>query len=241
MAFAWPDFPAPSFLRALLLGRPGSGKGTQGSVLAEILGIPHVSMGDLLRTEIERKSRIGEAVRRTVCSGRLVPDALVLEALEARLRRDDVRARGFLLDGFPRSVSQATDLERVLAPTRVDVAIELLLSEREAAHRLHARFVCDDCGQSPTRVIGLGTVATLPQCCARCGGTLRRRADDEVRAIRRRFEEYERLTKPLLEGLDARHMLVTVDADRPASVVTSSVVDALRGRAVGPRLATAHG
>jgi adenylate kinase len=234
MALPWLDPPAPDPARVLLLGRPGSGKGTQGSALSDILEVPHISMGDLLRNEIERSTAIGTAVEGYVSNGRLVPDSLVFDALCARLCRDDVRERGFLLDGYPRSVPQAAALERELTPNRIDVSIELLLSEREAAHRLHSRFVCAECGHAPARGIGAGSLDRCP----RCHGALRRRADDEVRAIRRRFDEYERLTKPLLEWLDRRQMLVTVDADRPVPAVTMSLVDELRRRSGGIHLVT---
>jgi adenylate kinase len=233
MAAPWLDFPAPAPLLILLLGRPGSGKGTQGAALSETLEIPHISTGDLLRSEIDRHSPVGVAVERSVSDGRLVSDELVFEALCARLCRADVRERGFVLDGYPRSVAQAAALERAIAPARIDASIELLIGEREAAHRLHARFVCDGCGHSPVRAVAPQGSAS-PDRCPRCRGVLRRRADDEVLAVRRRFDEYERLTKPLLEWLDRRRMLVTVDADRPAAEITMMLVDELqrgRGRA----------
>src|SRR5215211_4760937 len=112
MALSWLDFSAPGPLHVLLLGRPGSGKGTQGAALSEALEIPHISTGDLLRSEIERRSPVGVAAERSVSDGHLVPDELVFEALRARLCRDDVRERGFVLDGYPRSVPQAASLER---------------------------------------------------------------------------------------------------------------------------------
>ncbi|MFA5884687.1 MAG: nucleoside monophosphate kinase [Acidimicrobiia bacterium] len=210
----------------IVLGRPGSGKGTQSALLSEALGLPHVSTGDLLRTEVARGGRAGREIAGWVERGELVPDPLVMEVLFGRLARDDVRTRGFLLDGFPRSATQAAELERSIAPARIDGAVELMVSEREAAQRLLARFVCADCGRSPYgHADGAAPVRAMR--CAACGGVLRRRTDDATAAIARRFDEFERLTKPLLAWLDRRGLLVTVDAERPPADVAASLLAAL--------------
>jgi adenylate kinase len=185
--------PSGTPIQVVLVGRPGSGKGTQGIRLAGVLGVPHIAAGDLLRAEIDRASDVGRRIAATVAEGRLVPDGLVMEALAHRLARDDVGTAGFVLDGFPRSVPQAIVLERLIAPSRLTCALELHLPEREASHRLLAR----------------------------------RRADDRVPVIRRRFDEFERLTRPLIEWLDRRGLLITLDATPAPDAVGEALLRAL--------------
>lgn len=211
-------------IRVLVLGRPGAGKGTQGERLAEVLDVPHISTGALLRAEIERDGPLGRKIANDVATGRLVADDLVATALGHRLDEPDAASRGFVLDGYPRTIAQAITLERMLAPERIVLALELVVPEREASHRLLARFVCDRCGQPAPARLG-STTNRRPDVCARCGGTLRRRSDDDVSVIRRRFQEFEHATKPLLEWLDHRRLLVTVDADRPPAEVAESVLE----------------
>jgi adenylate kinase len=213
-------------IQMLVLGRPGSGKGTQGALVAARLGIAHISTGDLLRAEVGAGTALGRDVARFVEEGRLVPDPLVLEALCSALHVHERRERGFVLDGFPRSIAQAIALERAIAPTRITCALELLVPEREAAHRLLARFVCVDCGQSPHHAPGASPLVTIAPC-EHCGGVLRRRPDDQVASILRRFGEFEEHTKPLLEWLDQRGLLVSVDAARPAGDVLATLLEAV--------------
>ncbi len=211
--------------RVLILGRPGAGKGTQGTRLAEVLGVPHISTGDIFREAMTTGTLLGRDVAAYLERGRLVPDPLVVRALASRLDEDDARTRGFVLDGFPRTVAQAEALERLVAPERISRAVELVLTEREATQRLLTRFVCAECGHTVPRSVDAGRQADVG--CARCGGALLRRADDDLPAIERRLEEFERATRPLLEWLDLRGLLVTVDADRTPEVVAASVLDAV--------------
>lgn len=222
-------------IRVLVLGRPGSGKGTQGTRLARLLEVPHVSTGDLLRAEIAHDGPLGRQVAAHVARGRMVADDLVAMVLARRLGVHDTATDGFVLDGYPRSIPQAVALERMLAPERVTVALELMVSEREALQRLRARFVCVDCGHPQGARDPLGDDAAGPRC-TRCGGGLRRRSDDDPTVVSRRLAEFTHCTKPLLDWLDRRGRLVSVDAERPADAVTRAVVEA-----VGPRIAAAGG
>lgn len=224
-------------IRVLVLGRPGSGKGTQGTRLARALEVPHVSTGDLLRAEIGRDGRLGRRVAEHVAAGRLVPDELVDAILRNRLDEPDAITAGFVLDGYPRSIPQAVTLERMLLPAQVTVAVELMVSEREARQRLRARFVCVECGQ-PQGLRGRddGAGSGPDPGCARCGGELRRRADDDPGVVARRFAEFTHSTKPLLDWLDRRGRLVSVDAERPPDDVTRAVL-----AAVGPVVAAVGG
>lgn len=229
-----PDEPAPRAAQAvvprvIVLGRPGSGKGTQGHRLARALGVPHLSMGDLLRTETERGSRVGCEIAAHVAAGRLAPDAVVAAVLAEHLSH--AAAAGFVLDGYPRTIAQAVTLEQLLGSPADLLAVELVVPEHEAAHRLQSRFVCTRCGHpEPVRLARARERRSTV--CGRCGDALRRRGDDDEAVVRRRFREFEECTKPLLDWLDERGMLVTVDADRPPGEVTSAVL-----AAVGSRLA----
>jgi adenylate kinase len=208
-------------VRVAVLGRPGSGKGTQSARLARVLGVPHISTGELLRTEIEQGSRVGRRAQDYVESGQLVPDDVVLESLAQRLEAPDVDRDGFVLDGFPRTIDQAVALETLLAPDNLDAVVELMVPEREAAQRLGARLVCPECGRSVSR----DQRSTL---CDHCGTVLARRADDDADVIRSRFEVFDNETRPLLEWLDHHGHLVAVDGDRSVSEVTRRVVSAVQ-------------
>jgi adenylate kinase len=208
-------------VRVAVLGRPGSGKGTQSSRLARVLGVPHVSTGELLRAEIERGSPLGRRAQEYVEAGQLVPDDLVLVLLARRLDEPDVERDGFVLDGFPRTIDQAIELDALLAPDVLDAVIELMVPEREAAERLGARLVCPECGRSVSR-------DQRSALCDHCGTVLARRADDDAEVIRSRFEVYENETRPLLEWLDHEGRLVAVDGDRSVSEVTRRVVSAVQ-------------
>jgi adenylate kinase len=208
-------------VRVAVLGRPGSGKGTQSARLARVLGVAHVSTGELLRTEIEHGTAVGRRAQEYVESGQLVPDDVVLDSLADCLHQEDVQRDGFVLDGYPRTIDQAAALESLLAPAELDAVVELMVSEREAALRLGARLVCPECGRSVSRDQRSGL-------CDHCGTVLARRTDDDLDVIRARFDVFDAETRPLLEWLDRRGNLVAVDGDRPVSEVTHRVVAAVQ-------------
>jgi adenylate kinase len=208
-------------VRIAVLGRPGSGKGTQSARLARVLGVPHISTGELLRTEIDRDSPVGRRAKPYVEEGSLVPDDVVQESLAHRLADDDVQRDGFVLDGFPRTIDQAVALESLLSPDQLDAVVELMVPEREAAERLGARLVCPECGRSMSR-------EQRSALCDHCGTVLARRTDDDAEVIRARFQVFENETRPLLEWLDRRGLLVAVDGDRPVSEVTRRVIAAVQ-------------
>ena len=208
-------------VRVAVLGRPGSGKGTQSARLARVLGVPHISTGELLRAEIELGSPVGRRAQEYVDSGQLAPDGLVLMSLSRRLEGDDVERDGFVLDGFPRTIDQAVALDTLLAPNGLDAVVELMVPEREAAERLGARLVCPECGRSVSRDQRSGL-------CDHCGTVLARRTDDDAEVIGKRFDVFENETRPLLEWLDHHGRLVAVDGDRSVSEVTRRVIAAVQ-------------
>ena len=194
-------------MRIVLLGPPGAGKGSLASLYQSRLGIPHVSTGEIFRQEIARGSALGRRVQRYVTAGRLVPDALVVQVMAARVGR--LRA-GFVLDGFPRTRGQAAGLDQVLARRRMplDAAVHLTSPQALLIQRLSGRLVCAQCGENyhvrrlPPR---------RPGRCDRCSGRLVTRKDDQPATIRKRLAIDRTAAAPLLAYYRQRRMLHRVD------------------------------
>jgi adenylate kinase len=190
--------------RLIVLGRQGAGKGTQCARLATRLGISHLSTGDLFRAEITAGTPLGRQLDRYVSAGELVPDDVVLDVVAANLGAADLRAKGYLLDGFPRTVAQGQALFEVLGAGAADLAIEIDVPVDVVGARLAARRICTGCGL---------VVAARPgqRRCDTCWSTLEHRADDHPEAIARRLALYDEQSGPLLVWLDSQGILVTVD------------------------------
>ncbi|MCK5148719.1 adenylate kinase [bacterium] len=191
--------------RLIILGAPGVGKGTQAKMLAEKYNWMHVSTGDMLREAIKSKSDLGKRVKNLVNGGNLVPDTLIGELIEERLNHTDCQ-HGFLLDGFPRTLSQGEMLDTVLQhlKTHLDDVIYLHVDKEEIVRRLSSRGICDKCGQ-------IVTVATPEQCCNKCGITLHRRKDDEPETVRYRLSVYVKNTEPLIKFYENKGLLRRID------------------------------
>jgi len=204
-------------MRLVFLGPPGSGKGTQANKLSEKLGIPHISLGDILRDEVHRETEIGKQIKEIMNAGKLVPDTITIELTRSRISQPDSQA-GFILDGFPRSWAQATALDEMVKtlPLELKAVIYFSINEDQVVDRLSGRRSCKDCGavyhvkHNPPKVAGI---------CDRCGGKLFQRADDEEEAIRTRFEVYGKQTKPLIEHYLEMGKLVELDAGKPIAEV----------------------
>ncbi|MCI0457165.1 MAG: adenylate kinase [Gemmataceae bacterium] len=195
-------------MRAVLMGPPGAGKGTQARRLAAAWRVPHVSTGDLLREAVARKSPLGRKVESTLAEGKLVSDALMAELVEERLGREDCR-RGFILDGYPRTQRQAEDLDALLSrsATSLERVILLDVPDEEVVLRLSGRRICSSCQAVWPRAAG----SEGPQTCERCGGSLARRPDDEPETVRRRLEVYRSQTQPLIEHYRRAGRLAVID------------------------------
>jgi adenylate kinase len=207
--------------RVVVLGKQGAGKGTQAVRLSRHYVVPHVSTGDTFRAAVRSGSEFGEKARRYLDAGELVPDEIVIGMVRERLTRDDTTHRGFILDGFPRTVPQAQDLMDFLEPWGLDVAINLEIDTTQVLTRLASRRVCADCGanysvyDNPPRVRGI---------CDVCGGDVVQRDDDTESAIRRRLELYERETSPLVEWFEGLGLLSSVDGLGSPDEVTDRLV-----------------
>lgn len=208
-------------LRLAVLGKQGSGKGTQCARLAEHLGLAHLSTGDILRAAVRDGTALGNRVRGFLHAGELVPDELVLAVVRDAVAAPEVASRGYLLDGFPRTIPQAEAL--LEGGGGLDAAIDLEVPTDVAIERLGARRACPDCGWTTTAA--RPTTRFVP--CERCPGVAVRRSDDTRAAITRRLAIYEEQTGPLVRWFAQRGALVTVDGVGSPEAVFARVIDAL--------------
>ena len=218
-------------MRVVLMGPPGGGKGTQAIRLSEALGVVHVSTGDILRDAVGGGSALGRKVRAFVEGGALVPDDLMGDLIEHRLQHKDAR-RGFILDGFPRTVEQIAILDRALGNLGVPVDHVFILTapEDEIVRRLSGRRVCPGC----KAVYHLESKPpTSPGVCEECGSALIQRADDEVDVIRERLQVYAELTAPVAEAYRARGLLVEIDGHGSPDAVAERLQDAIAAEGEG--------
>jgi adenylate kinase len=220
--------------RLAVLGRQGAGKGTQCALLAARMGVPHLSTGDLFRDEVAAGTPLGQRVAGCLEGGHLVPDDVVLDVVTTALA---AAPGGYLLDGFPRNLAQATALLEAAGDDALDVAIELMVPSSVVLPRLAARRVCQSCGTTYMAPEGGPEITT----CRVCGGKVARRADDTKAAIRRRLAAYDEQTRPMLVWLADRGLLLSVDGVAEADVVHDRVVEALRDRLAAVGLLDATG
>ncbi|MFE1104104.1 adenylate kinase [Nocardiopsis alba] len=206
-------------MRAVLVGPPGAGKGTQAQILAEELTIPKVSTGDIFRSNVSGGTELGKKAKEFMDRGDLVPDEVTNAMVKDRLAQKDT-AGGFLLDGFPRNVPQAETLKGMLADlgTSLDVVLELKVDEDEVVKRLSGRRSCPECG----RVYHVEYDA--PKVEGKCdneGAELYQREDDREETIRHRLKVYREQTAPLVEFYESEGLLATISATGPVAEVTA--------------------
>jgi len=207
--------------RIVVLGKQGAGKGTQAVRLSRHYVVPHVATGDIFRAAVRSGSELGKKAREYLDAGDLVPDEIVIGMVRERLTRDDTTHRGFILDGFPRTVPQADALMELIAPRVLDVVINLEIDTAQVLGRLASRRVCCDCG---TNYSVVDNPARVPGICDVCGGDVVQRDDDTEFAIRRRLELYERETAPLIDWFKKRNLLATIKGTGSPDEVTERLV-----------------
>ncbi len=216
-------------MRLVFLGAPGSGKGTQGALMSRRLSIPQIATGDILRAEIHAGTPLGLKANEFVGRGEYVADDVMLGIIGLRLSQPDT-ARGFVLDGFPRTIPQAEGLDELLAKldTRLDAVVKLDVSKKSLIERMVSRRVCPGCAAvynvhtNPPKVDGV---------CDRCGKPLSLRADDTEETVRKRLVLYEVATGPLIEYYDGQRLLVIVQAEGGIDEVATRIEQALELRA----------
>lgn len=209
-------------MRAVLLGPPGAGKGTQAVKLVEKYNIPQISTGDIFRKNIKEGTALGRKAQEYMNAGQLVPDELVVDLVKDRLQQDDC-ANGYLLDGFPRTILQAEQLDKFLEENgqKLDAVINFEVGHDTLMTRLTGRRVCRQCGASyhivniPPKTEGI---------CDRCGGELEQRKDDTPETAEKRIEVYEESTAPLIGYYTATGALKNFNAEKDHDVVFREIV-----------------
>ena len=217
-------------MRIVLVGPPGAGKGTQAALLAENLGIPHISTGDLFRANISQGTELGLEAQRYMREGRLVPDEITVGMAADRMARPDA-AHGFLLDGFPRNIVQADALDKQLRETgqTLDAVLDLEVPEEEVVRRIAGRRMCrnDSSHIFHVEYSRPGTEGV----CDLCGGELYQREDDSEETVRKRLEVYHQETEPIIDYYRDQGLVVTLSALGAVPEVTQRALQALPERA----------
>lgn len=193
--------------RLILLGRQGAGKGTQCVRLSRHYVVPHISTGDMLRAAAREGTELGALAKKVMDDGGLVGDEVMVGLVRERLVRDDAKGRGYILDGFPRTVPQAEALDEITAHQPLDLVIDLDVPRELVLRRLSSRRVCRDCGTNYVAA----EVERVPWLCDVCGGDVLHRDDDTPEAINRRLDLYEQQTAPLIEFYERTGRLAVVD------------------------------
>ena len=198
-------------MNIVLLGAPGAGKGTQAAKLVEEFATPHISTGDILRAAVKNQTELGKKAKGYMDAGDLVPDSLIIDLMDERLREPDCE-KGFILDGFPRTTAQAVALDDMLVRLErpLDAALLVDVDPEVIIKRLTERRCCRECGY-----IGTAADATCPK----CGGEMYQRDDDNETTVRNRLDVYAKSTSPLIDYYKGKGLLKSVDGDRPVDTV----------------------
>ena len=210
-------------LNLVMLGPPGAGKGTQAIRLAKSRGVPHISTGEILREAVQANTDLGRKAKAVIETGQLVSDEIMIEIVNDRLRKDDVR-NGFLLDGFPRTVSQADALDNMLKDRQPLVVIDLSVNDDELVRRLSTRRMCEACVTITGSFEGQPAIV-----CDRCGGGLKQRSDDLEEVVRERLVVYRQSTEPLIGYYEHRPTFRSIDGSQDEESVAALIGTAVDG------------
>lgn len=210
----------------MILGKQGAGKGTQAERLAQRFSVPRISTGDMLRVAVRAETDVGMRAKQAMDTGELIPDDVVIGVVRDRLSHEDADGRGFILEGFPRTVVQAEALDDILSPRRIDLVISLDVPTGVVLRRLASRRVCEECGTNYSTDRPPGHDWT----CDLCGGRVIQRDDDTETAITRRLALYEEQTAPLISWYLATDRLAAVDGVGSPDVVTGRLLRAIDSR-----------
>jgi adenylate kinase len=210
----------------IMLGPPGAGKGTQAERVARARGIPRISTGDILREAVHDGTVMGRNVKAVMDRGELVGDDVMIGIVTGRLGRPDAEL-GFVLDGFPRTVAQASALDALMAGRDPLIVLDIVVPESELARRLGMRMICEDCG------VTADGHEPAPGRCSRCAGHLMQRADDNTAIVLERFKIYQRATKPLVDFYRARPTFRSINGAQTADSVAADLAAAIEALGSG--------
>jgi adenylate kinase len=205
----------------ILLGPPGAGKGTHASLLSKRLGIPHISSGDLFRENIRKQTEIGTKAQALIEKGLLVPDDVVLKMLENRIKEPDC-SNGFILDGVPRTLIQAEELNHILKPKYEIEIISFKISSELLLERITGRLMCKNCGKPYHRQFSPPKKAGI---CDECSGPLYQRTDDTASVVEKRISVYEELTAPVIQFY--HQQLIEIDASNDVESIFKAIIEKL--------------
>lgn len=206
-------------MKLIFLGPPGAGKGTQAEKISELYGIAHISTGDMLRSQMREGTPLGAEAKGYIDRGELVPDELIVAMVAERIKEEDC-ANGFLLDGFPRTVSQAEALNGI---SDIDMVIDIAVPAERLMERIGGRRMCSGCGA------GYHTSSYHKDTCEKCGASLYIRDDDRPETVKHRITIYERQTKPLIDYYREKGNLSRVNGDNTPDRVFDDVAAAIKG------------
>lgn len=209
-------------MKLIMLGAPGAGKGTQAARVAAELKVPHISTGDIFRSNIKNGTELGKKAKEYMDAGKLVPDELTCDLVADRIAKEDC-AGGFILDGFPRTIPQAEALDKVLTERgeKVDYAVNIDVPDEAIVSRMSGRRACVNCGATyhiefnPPKAEGV---------CDNCGANLILRDDDKPETVQTRLTVYHQQTQPLIDYYDGKGVLVTVDGTLPMDEVFKAIL-----------------
>lgn len=218
-AFAM-ETPSPNKTVIILLGPPGSGKGTQAGGLTKELGIPHISTGDLFRENISKGTELGKKAKAYIDAGKLTPDELVIDMLFDRVAKPDC-AKGYLLDGFPRTIPQAEALDAKLDKNSKLVVLNLNVSDELIFKRIEGRLSCKNCGHIHNKYFSAPAKEGI---CDKCGSPLVQRSDDKAEVVKERLRVYHEQTEPLVSYYSKKGVLANVNGESAPEVVAKELL-----------------
>lgn len=209
-------------MKIIMLGAPGAGKGTQAKKIAAKYEIPHISTGDIFRANIKNGTELGKKAKTYMDQGLLVPDELVVDLVVDRVNQDDC-TKGYVLDGFPRTIPQAEALDAALEKMgqKIDYAIDVDVPDENIINRMSGRRACVDCGATYHIVYAPTKKENI---CDNCGGGLILRDDDKPETVKKRLDVYHAQTKPLIDYYGDQGILKTVDGTLPMETVFDEIV-----------------
>ncbi len=211
-------------MNIIMLGAPGAGKGTQAKLIETEYQIPQISTGDIFRTAIKKGTELGITAKKFIDKGELVPDEIVVGIVNERLQNADC-AKGYILDGFPRTIFQAESLDKVLLEQKkkIDYVINVDVADNIVVERISSRRTCKSCGA----IFSVLTEDLSKNKCLKCGGEIFLRDDDKVETVKNRLDVYHKQTQPLIDYYTAKGSMLTIDGLKPVDEVFENIKELL--------------